>query len=136
MMKHLFLLLTSICLLTACYGKQAQTDNQADCEEADSAAVTYYMLRANGKYAEYVSAMHSCDSMPDAYRNNMALMLEQHQAEVMKRKKGVKRANVIRCELHNNAHMANVFLNVTFNDGSQEEVIMPMILDGKQWRIQ
>lgn len=135
-MKHLFLLLTSICLLTACHGKQTGANNEETACEADSAAVNFYKLRTNGKYAEYVSAMHSCDSMPETYRKNMAMMIEQHQAEVMKNKKGVKCVNVIRCELHNNDRMANVFLNVTFNDSTQEEVMLPLVHDGKQWRIQ
>ena len=80
--------------------------------------------------------MQSCDGMTEAYKNNTVLLLEHHQSEVNKNRKGVKDVTIVRSEMHNNDKMANVFLCVSFNDGSTEEVMLPLVHDGKQWRIQ
>ncbi len=63
-------------------------------------------------------------------------MLRQHQKQINDEKQGVSNVQVLRTELHNNGRMANVFLNVNYKDGSKEEVMLPMIFDGKQWRMQ
>lgn len=138
-MKHLIFFLIGFAILTTSFAgckKQAEVENTDLTEEVDSAAIKYYKLRSTGQYKDYVNAMQSCDGMPEAYKNNTALLLEHHQAEINKEKKGVKAVAVVRCEMHNNDKMANVFLNVSFNDGTTEEVILPLVHDGKQWRIQ
>lgn len=43
---------------------------------------------------------------------------------------------VLRSEMHNSDQLANVFLNVTYNDGSQEEVMVTLVHDNNIWRMQ
>ena len=138
-MKHLIFFLVGFTILTTSIvgcKKQDETEEVHVAEEADSAAIKYYKLRSAGQYKDYVNAMLSCDGMTETYKNNTALLLEHHQAEINKEKKGVKDVAIVRCEMHNNDKMANVFLNVSFNDGSTEEVMLPLVHDGRQWRIQ
>lgn len=93
-------------------------------------------MQANGLFDDYVKAMHSCDGTTDAYKKRIIVMLRQHQKQINDEKQGVSNVQVLRTELHNNGRMANVFLNVNYKDGSKEEVMLPMIFDGKQWRMQ
>ena len=37
--------------------------------------------------------------------------------------------------MHDSGRMANVFRNVTYGDGSEEEIIFPLVYDGQHWRI-
>lgn len=99
-------------------------------------AVSCYKMQANGLFDEYVKAMHSCDGTTDAYKQRIVVMLRQHQRQINEEKKGLNDVQVLRTEMHNNNRMANVFLNVSYKDGSKEEVMLPMIFDGSQWRMQ
>lgn len=135
-MKHLFLILIALTALTACGN---HTDNQlanAESLHIDSIAIEYYQLRAQGRFADYVTAMQSCDGTPPEYKKRMEDMLRQHQATITKEKKGVSHVSALRTEMHNNGKMANVYLSVTYNDGTCEEVLFPLVHDGQSWRIQ
>lgn len=132
-MKPILYLLLTVALAAGCRKSDTATDTTA--LSADSMAVRYYSLLANGQYAAYVAAMQSCDSTPPSYKQGMEKMLRHHHAAVAKEKKGVRQVSVQRTEMHNRERMANVFLRVTYNDNSEEEVLFPMVFDGKYWRI-
>lgn len=130
------------CLFLACLALQSCHRSGADMakdksgEGVDSMAVACYKMQAEGRFDDYVKAMKSCDKMPADYQHRMVMMLRHHQKQVLEEKKGVKDVAVLRTEMHNQGRMANVFLNVTFNDGTTEEVIFPMVYDGQRWRVQ
>lgn len=122
--------------LTACHsGKGHSTDGLAS-DIADTTVIHLYMLAPTGHYAEHVAAMQSCDGTTQAYKDQIVLALKQHQDYIRKEKKGVKQAAVERIESNTQGTMANAFLNVTYNDGSQEEVLFPIVHDDQGWRIQ
>lgn len=135
-------LASSVCLamlcqvLLSCHRSGADMAKDKSGEGADSMAVACYKMQAEGRFDEYVKAMKSCDKMPADYQHRVVMMLRHHQKQVLEEKKGVKDVAVLRTEMHNQERMANVFLNVTFNDGTTEEVIFPMVYDGQRWRVQ
>ena len=126
-----------VAITTACNSKSsANTGNGPDTDNSDSMAVAYYTMQVNGQYNEYIGAMQSCDGMPSDYKNNIVAMLRHHNQDIKKEKLGVKRVAVLRSEMHNSDQLANVFLNVTYNDGSQEEVMVTLVHDNNIWRMQ
>lgn len=136
MTKRILALLFSLALLAACGAKHCPPPPDADIQRADRMATYYYMLRAKGYFADYVAAMQSCDGTTAKYKGNMENLLRHHQARIDKEKKGVVRVKALRYELHDNGRMANVFLSVSYGDHSSEEIIFPLVYDGKRWRIQ
>ena len=131
---RIFLVLLTAAALTACGGDKGPSASDRTAL-TDTLAVHYYMLGAQGHYAEYVDAMLSCDSTTADYKSRMALALKHHYASIARDRQGVKRATVLRTEMHDSGRMANVFLNVTYGDGSDEEIIFPLVYDGQHWRI-
>lgn len=133
--KHILYLSSLLFVLCAC-GDNAQTAQEKDEEaSADSMAVTYYKLRMSGQWDDYIDAMQSCDGTPDEYKQRVKTMLNQHEVELKKERGGVRTVKVFRTELHDNGKMANVFLSLTYQDGSTEETLFPLVHDGKRWRI-
>lgn len=128
-------LLTALCmaLFTACNQSAETTDN--DDVLPDSIAINYYMLRANGQYNDYIAAMQSCDGTTPAYKQQMITLLRHHNKTILKDKKGVAYVHVARKELHDSLRMANVFLEVTYNDSSREEILFPLVRTDDTWRI-
>lgn len=139
MLRHLWLFIFSLFLtiiLCACHKTSNEAAHELGAVGADSMAITCYKMQANGQFDNYVNAMLSCDGMPPDYKQRMVAMLRQHQKQINEEKKGVKTVSLLRTEMHNNNKMANVFLSVSYKDGSNEEVMLPMVYDGKQWRMQ
>lgn len=130
------LLITTLALaLASCHsGKGNPTGHPSDV--ADTTVIHLYMLAPTGHYAEHVAAMQSCDGTTQAYKDQVMLALKQHQDYIRKEKKGVKQAAVERIECNAQGTMANAFLNVAYNDGTQEEVMFPIVRDSIGWRIQ
>lgn len=93
------------------------------------------MLRINGQYKDYIKAMQSCDGTPPAYKQQMETLLRHHHHTILKDKKGISSVRVARKELYDSLRMANVFLEVTYNDSSREEILFPLVLIGDIWRI-
>ncbi len=134
--KFLLLFTTIVCLFNSCQKNASDVAKNKSSEGADSMAVLCYKMQVDGNFQDYVKAMKSCDKMPNDYQQRIVKMLRHHQKFVMKEKKGVKKVDVLRTEMHNKNLMANVFLNVSYNDGSVEEVLLPMVYDGNRWRMQ
>ena len=129
------LLLIPILAVVSCHSGKGEPAAHAS-DVADTTVVRLYMLAPQGHYAEHVAAMQSCDGTTQAYKDQVMLALKQHQDYIRKEKKGVKQATVERIECNAQGNMANAFLNVTYNDGSQEEVLFPIVRDNLGWRIQ
>lgn len=128
------LLVAALALASCRSGKGRPAARPSDV--ADTTVTRLYMLAPTGHYAEHVAAMQSCDGTTQAYRDQTMLALKQHQDYIRREKKGVKQATVERIECNAQGTMANAFLNVTYNDGSQEEVLFPIVHDSTGWRIQ
>lgn len=134
-LSGLVLLLTASFLLPSCNSKEDAAEKQVHTEQADSAALYYYQLRAKGQFADYVAAMESCDSTTEAYRKQMERLLRHHQQKVVEEKQGLASVRVERTEMYDSNRVANVFLTVTYKDGTHEEILFPVVYDGHHWRV-
>ena len=64
----------------------------------------------------------------DAYKMYMATEQQMH--------KGVRKFTATRAEMDSTANVMQVFMQLDYGDGTQEEVVMPMVTDdGGQWRM-
>ena len=130
------LLIVAITSFTACHKNSSMTSSEETEEQADSAAVKFYRMRMQGDFDAYVANMHSCSNMPPDYKQRIVIMLRQHQKEVEQSKQGIKDVKVLRTEAHDDGKMVNVFLSINYKDGSNEEILFPVVYDGKRWKIQ
>ncbi len=130
------LLVVAITSLTACHKDSSTASSEKTEEQADSAAVKFYRMRMQGDFDAYVANMHSCSNMPPNYKQRIVIMLRQHQKEVEQNKQGISDVKVLRSETHDDGKMVNVFLAITYKDGSNEEILFPVVYDGKGWKIQ
>lgn len=131
-MKQLLYLILP-CFLVAC--SQNQPGGAAKALPSGEEVVGYYNLYAQGDYAAYVAQMASCDGKPEDYRHQMELLLKQHAAQVKREKGGIKAVSFGRMEAHLDSTAVNAFLNVTYQDETTEEVMLPLVLVDNKWRV-
>ncbi len=93
-----------------------------------------YKLYVNGDYEEYVNNMYSCRTKPESYKQAMVAFHRQHAEEQAACGKQVRSFSVERVTMHNEGHMAQVYLHVCYADSTEEEILFPMVqADGNWW---
>ncbi len=131
------LALSTAQLATSCGKAKTASEKDTRRESPDSAAVYYYRLAADGRFTEYVAAMHSCDNTTPEYRQRMETYLRDYHASLKEEKGGgVSAVSVTDKQLSQDGKYARVFLSVKYKDGSTEEVLFPMVFADGKWRIQ
>ncbi|MCD8317648.1 MAG: hypothetical protein LUC45_01795 [Paraprevotella sp.] len=72
--------------------------------------------------------------MPDAFRNQMVDLVAQHVAREKERRGGPVAVRALSDTILGD--VASVFLEITFGDSTREEVALPMVKCGGQWKMQ
>lgn len=108
--------------------------NKEKDHAAARAALTYYTYLIEGRYADYVNAIAYSDSMPEGYKSQMVDLMAQYAAREKEQRGGLVGAKVVGDTIV--GQKAHVFLEVTYGDGTCEEVALPMVLCGDTWRMQ
>ena len=117
---------------TACGNKDAAPRHA----EPQDAAMAYYEKLIAGDYAGFVAGMESCDDKPGFYREQMVTLMKQHYQTEAEENGGIDSVSVARTVMVQDTLAANVFLNITYKNDSTEEIVQPMVWDGKSWRLQ
>lgn len=129
-------LVFSVALLVATVAACGKNDAPPRHEQPQDAAMAYYAKLVAGDYAGFVDGMESCDSVPEFYREQMVTLIKQHYREEAAANGGLARVEVARTVVVQDTVAANVFLNVTYGDSTTEEIVQPMVWDGRSWRLQ
>ena len=127
-----------VCLLLvqSCHSDDKTSDAGAPQLPTHEEICACYGLYLQGDYAGYVAAMQSCDGKTPAYRKQMVHLLKQHAKLSADRNGKVLSVRVNRIEPHDGGRMLNVFLITQYEDGTNEEILLPMVYDGSRWRLQ
>lgn len=129
-------LVFSVALLVATVAACGKSDTTPRHEQPQDAAMAYYAKLVAGDYAGFVAGMESCDSVPEFYREQMVTLIKQHYREEAAANGGLARVEVARTVVVQDTVAANVFLDVTYGDSTTEEIVQPMVWDGRSWRLQ
>lgn len=128
--------LMCLLLVLSCRSKDKTSDAGGPQLPTHEEICAYYDLYLQGDYAGYVAAMQSCDDKTPAYREQMAFLFKQHAKLSADRNGKVLSVRVNRIEPHDGGRMLNVFLITAYEDGTNEEILLPMVYDGSRWRLQ
>ena len=112
-----------------------------DHQRSRNAAEKAYQLLIKGKYDDFVQQIYYADSLTDTYRQQLADRMAEYMQEESDRRGGLVSATAIHDTLFATSDtlfplQAHVFLELTFGDGSQHEIGVPMVKVGKHWRLQ
>lgn len=132
MQKFWWLWVLWIGLMASCASSQDKNADEPSVEEVER----IYGLYLNGRYEEYVDEMLSCDSMPTAYRQQMADLHKMHARRQSEKNRSAVRATVERIETTTTGQQANVFLRVEYSDQSHDVVLLSMVRHNNRWRLE
>lgn len=126
MRKALFFL----CLtLAACIAISCSKDKKGP----EAYAIEYYTALINNDYAAYADGMEGKKSLPADYREQFINLSRQYANKLNKTHSGLDTILVSKCMLNKDEDMANVFLELCFNDSTKEAVVVPMVKKDNLW---
>lgn len=122
-------------LLAACHKKnddKPKDDGRLKNEDVEA----MYMNYIQGDYDVYVAQMESLDDKPAEYRKEMAsLMKQRHRQQEDDHSGGPLSCRVKKLEFNPDSTLCSAFLMVTYMDETEEEVLLPLVNKGGQWRL-
>ena len=79
--------------------------------------------------------MNGADGYPESYRQQLVINAKQYMAGMRTRHSGVSDIVVTRAETDTLGGYTNVFMLITFADSIREEIVVPMVKRGNEWKM-
>ena len=104
-------------------------------EQAARAARAYYQHLIDDRPAEFLQGKADVDSLPDSYRAQLLMAINQYRADMLDKHNGLNEVrvsdNVARRDT--SLHLTYAFLLLCYGDSTQEEITVPMVERDGQW---
>jgi hypothetical protein len=104
-------------------------------EQAARAARAYYQHLIDDRPAEFLQGKADADSLPDSYRAQLLMAINQYRADMLDKHNGLNEVrvsdNVARRDT--SLHLTYAFLLLCYGDSTQEEITVPMVERDGQW---
>lgn len=131
-MKRIVLpfLFASALLLAACGSKKEEVDQG---ELAARAAKLYYEQLLEGKYEAFLEGENRPGKLPDGYRKQLLINLQQFMEQQKSQHKGIDSISLASSVFSEKGSTASVFLLFHYGDKTTEQVVVPMIKRKSVW---
>ena len=104
-------------------------------EQAARAARAYYQHLIDDRPAEFLQGKADVDSLPDSYRAQLLMAINQYRADMLDKHNGLNEVrvsdNVGRRDT--SLHLTYAFLLLCYGDSTQEEITVPMVERDGRW---
>lgn len=117
-----------LCAVCAACSSDIKTD-----EQAANTARLYYDYLLQGQYDDYVAGIDGYDEMPESYRRQLTDNARMFMKQQNREHGGIERLRIMRADIDTEAQTAQVFLVISYQDGSNEQIMVPMVRNGSLW---
>lgn len=101
------------------------------------AAKSYYDRLVEGYAEGFLEGKAGVDSLPSDYCDQLLEVYKQYMSETQKKHGGIREVriseNVGRSD--STLRLTYAFLMLCYGDSTQEEITVPMVQDGDEWRM-
>lgn len=108
---------------------------KTDEQRAASAAKAYYDDLLAGEYASYVDGFVGTDSLPPHYREQLIVNAKQFAIGQKEEHDGIDQVKILNATKDSATQVVNVFLALSFADSVTEEIVVPMVKSGEEWKM-
>ena len=122
--------------LLLCCTESAPVQPQDDGLQAGGVALKCYKaLYIENRPDVFLNGRAAAESLSSDLRQQLLTLYRQHALKVEREKGGVRHIDFSRAEPDTTLHVMQVFLKVTYGDTTQEEIVVPMVHAGDEWRM-
>ena len=124
--------LTLMMLCMACSGDpKPLTDEEAASQQAQQCYEALY-----GNQAEaFLKGRVNVDQMPEGFRQELLETYRHHARQVEQAHQGVRSVEIVRAQADSTLQLMQVFLALSYGDGTKEQIVVPMVKSGEEWRM-
>lgn len=135
-MKRIILIGVSL-LALSCSNQKEEKGPQTEALSPLSSeeVLRTYNLYRDGRYAELVDAILSCDGKDAAYREQMATLFKQHAADQKEQNGDIRSTAVNAIVTDTTGNAATASLLVTYANGDTETIQLQFIRSEGKWRL-
>lgn len=102
---------------------------------AGIAAKGYYDLLIEGKCKEFVAGYNCPSRLPDSYQKQLLLNAQMFLEQQREEHKGLLDIKVLNAKADTAHHVADVFLQMIYGDSTKEQIVVPMVEVGGEWKM-
>ena len=137
-MRKFVILLLICCFIQSCADKQepVTTSTTSSLTLLPPSRVRLDQIcraYANGDYTAFVGCMHSCRKKPESYITQMEHLFKQRFARLTHDSIEISNYTTNQIIMHDYCSAADVYLDVSYSNGRQEELFIPMVYDDGKW---
>lgn len=127
--------LLSAILLCACAAKTEPATPDEGEQAAGVALACYKALYLENRPEAFLQGSAQAHSVNDAQRQQLLDLYRQHVRQTTNQHGGVKGIDFARAEPDPTLDVMQVFLKMTYIDGMQEEIVVPMVQADGEWQM-
>lgn len=127
-MKSLLWVVFALLVVASCSGPTSE-------ELASLAAKGYYDHLIHGEYEEFLEGKAGAEGLSDNYRNQLLTTYRQFMAQQNQAHHGIREVRISRATTDTIQHLTSVFLVLCYGDSVNEEIVVPMVEQGRGWRM-
>lgn len=114
-------------------------DGRTELEKAQEgamvAAETYYGFLLNGSYEQFLQGREGMAGIPDSFREQLLTTYKQFMTQQAKAHGGIRSVKSSRAVPDSSLNVMQVFLLLNYQDASTEEIVVPMVEVGDEWKM-
>ena len=104
-------------------------------ELASLAAKGYYDHLIHGEYEQFLEGKDGAENLSDTYREQLLTSYKQFMAQQNQVHHGIREVRISRATTDTVQHLTSVFLVLCYGDSINEEIVVPMVEQGRGWRM-
>lgn len=131
-------LIGSIVLATGLLGCTAKEPAPPLDEGAQAGGVAlrcYKALYVDNRAEKFLNGRSDAGSLSDDCRQQLLVLCRQHVQQVGRQHGGVTRVDFLQAQPDTALRVMQVFLKLTFGDATQEQIVVPMVKAGDEWKM-
>lgn len=126
-------LMVIIFLISACSSPSPEEQARAD---AMVAAQHGYNLLLSGDFEGFALCHAGMSDAPRSYREQMTDAYKMYIDREQKAHQGIDKAEATRAEMDSTLNLMQVFMLLTYGNGTSEEIVVPVVMDDQgQWKL-
>ena len=127
--------LLSLIMVLACTSSPQSGEDKGLLEASQAAERNYQHLLA-GRYNDFLNGRAGADSMPSAYREQLITAYQEFMAQQRLSHGGLLSLQVSNARRDSTlGGLMQVFLVLSYADGTQEEIVVPMVEHNGEWKM-
>lgn len=99
------------------------------------AAQSGYDRLLSGDYSGFIACREGMADIPSSFREQMIDTYKMYIASEQKVHGGISRATATRAVMDSTLNIMQVFMLLSYGNGSQEEIVVPMVYSDGEWKM-